>query len=100
MIQYIPSIRAGVAEWQTHQTQNLTGATSCGFKSRLRHHCIENSIGILPVEFFGEIISWKAKGIFKYSFLPRADHGIIKKLLSETGARISGRNTCFSIIGA
>ena len=24
---------AGVAEWQTHQTQNLTGATSCRFKS-------------------------------------------------------------------
>ena len=22
---------AGVAEWQTHQTQNLTGATSCRF---------------------------------------------------------------------
>ena len=26
-------IFAGVAEWQTHQTQNLTGATPCGFKS-------------------------------------------------------------------
>jgi len=24
-----------VAEWQTHKTQNLAGATSCGFKS---HH--------------------------------------------------------------
>ncbi len=28
---------AGVAEWQTHQTQNLTGATSCRFKSGRRH---------------------------------------------------------------
>lgn len=27
---------AGVAEWQTHQTQNLTGATSCRFKSGRR----------------------------------------------------------------
>ena len=26
-----------MAEWQTQQTQNLPGATSCGFKSRLRH---------------------------------------------------------------
>ena len=26
---------AGVAEWQTHQTQNLTWATTCGFKSHL-----------------------------------------------------------------
>ncbi len=34
---------AGVAEWQTHQTQNLTGATSCRFKSGRRQeekeHC-------------------------------------------------------------
>ena len=29
---------AGVAEWQTHQTQNLTVATSCGFKSHLLHN--------------------------------------------------------------
>ena len=28
---------AGVAEWQTHQTQNLTRVTSCGFKSHLLH---------------------------------------------------------------
>ena len=28
---------AGVAEWQTHQTQNLTGATSCEFESRHQH---------------------------------------------------------------
>lgn len=28
---------ADVAEWQTHQTQNLTRATSCGFKSRHPH---------------------------------------------------------------
>ena len=28
---------AGVAEWQTHQTQNLTGATSCRFESGCRH---------------------------------------------------------------
>ena len=27
---------ADVAEWQTHQTQNLTGATSCRFKSGCR----------------------------------------------------------------
>ena len=30
-------IDAGVAEWQTHQTQNLTGATPCRFKSGHRH---------------------------------------------------------------
>lgn len=34
---------ADVAEWQTHQTQNLTGATSCRFKSGRRHY-IEKSI--------------------------------------------------------
>ena len=28
---------ADVAEWQTHQTQNLTRVTSCGFKSHLLH---------------------------------------------------------------
>ena len=28
---------AGVAEWQTQQTQNLPGVTSCGFKSHLLH---------------------------------------------------------------
>lgn len=28
---------AGVAEWQTQQTQNLPGATSCRFKSGHRH---------------------------------------------------------------
>ena len=26
-----------MAEWQTHQTQNLTGVTSCGFKSHYPH---------------------------------------------------------------
>ena len=30
-------IQAGVAEWQTQQTQNLPGATSCRFKSGHRH---------------------------------------------------------------
>ena len=30
-------LNAGVAEWQTHQTQNLTLATVCGFKSHLLH---------------------------------------------------------------
>ncbi len=29
--------KADVAEWQTHQTQNLTKVTSCGFKSRHPH---------------------------------------------------------------
>ena len=28
---------AGVAEWQTQQTQNLPGATSCRFESGCRH---------------------------------------------------------------
>ncbi len=28
---------AGVAKWQTHQTQNLAVATPCGFKSLPRH---------------------------------------------------------------
>ena len=37
MIYFYTPIRAGVAEWQTHQTQNLAMATSCGFKSHLRH---------------------------------------------------------------
>ena len=35
MIKYLSV--AGVAEWQTHQTQNLTGATSCRFESGCRH---------------------------------------------------------------
>ena len=30
-------LNAGVAEWKTHQTQNLTLATVCGFKSHLLH---------------------------------------------------------------
>ena len=30
-------LNAGVAEWQTNQTQNLTLATVCGFKSHLLH---------------------------------------------------------------
>lgn len=29
-------VRAGVAEWQTRQTQNLLMVTLCGFKSRRR----------------------------------------------------------------
>ena len=29
---------AGVAEWQTHKTQNLARATSWGFDPLLRHH--------------------------------------------------------------
>ena len=29
--------------WQTHKTQNLAGATSCGFKSHRRHCIIETS---------------------------------------------------------
>lgn len=38
MIILFPSAYAGVAEWQTQQTQNLPIAISCGFKSHLRHH--------------------------------------------------------------
>ena len=30
-------LNADVAEWQTHKTQNLAGATSCGFKSHHPH---------------------------------------------------------------
>ena len=30
--------RAGVAKWQTQQTQNLPPSRACGFKSLLRHH--------------------------------------------------------------
>ena len=34
----LPYVRlAGVAKWQTHQTQNLAVATPCGFDSRPRH---------------------------------------------------------------
>ena len=29
---------AGVAKWQTHETQNLAMVTSCRFESDLRHH--------------------------------------------------------------
>ncbi|CAB4243818.1 protein of unknown function [Methylacidimicrobium sp. AP8] len=29
--------QAGVAEWQTRQTQNLVSATGCGFESLRRH---------------------------------------------------------------
>ncbi len=48
--------KAGVAEWQTHQTQNLAMATSCGFKSRLRHQQAEHdSYGAcFFVAFFSE----------------------------------------------
>lgn len=33
---------ADVAEWQTHKTQNLAGATSCGFKSHHPHTAARN----------------------------------------------------------
>ena len=33
----ITAVQADVAEWQTHKTQNLAGATSCGFKSHHPH---------------------------------------------------------------
>ena len=33
----IARFQAGVAKWQTHQTQNLAVATPCGFDSHLRH---------------------------------------------------------------
>jgi hypothetical protein len=33
-----PSSSAEVAEWQTQRTQNPPWATTCGFKSRPRHH--------------------------------------------------------------
>lgn len=46
---------AGVAEWQTHQTQNLTRATSCGFKSHLLHFCpVELSTGLFCVPWGGK----------------------------------------------
>ena len=32
-----------MAEWQTHKTQNLAGATSCGFKSHHPHYNKKNS---------------------------------------------------------
>lgn len=38
---------ADVAEWQTHQTQNLTGVTSCGFKSRHPHYYKEHILYVL-----------------------------------------------------
>ena len=44
---------ADVAEWQTHQTQNLTGATSCGFKS---HHP--------QVKFDGPQARYRVCGLF------------------------------------
>ena len=33
----ITNVLADVAEWQTHQTQNLTAVMLCGFKSRHPH---------------------------------------------------------------
>ena len=39
---------AGVVEWQTRRTQNPVGATLCGFKSHLRHHCIETYLEPSP----------------------------------------------------
>ncbi len=36
MIEYYKQL-AEVVEWQTRRTQNPLMATSCGFKSRLRH---------------------------------------------------------------
>ena len=41
MLNYQSVIKpAGMAEWQTHQTQNLTGVTSCEFESRCRHETL------------------------------------------------------------
>ena len=33
-------VNAGMSEWQTMQTQNLLGASPCGFKSHCRHYLI------------------------------------------------------------
>ena len=41
MIEYYKQL-AEVVEWQTRRTQNPLMATSCGFKSRLRHQYNKN----------------------------------------------------------
>ena len=55
---------AGVAEWQTQQTQNLPIAISCGFKSHLRHQKDWNLIKV-SVFFISFII---AKGYYSANF--------------------------------
>src|SRR5208282_3609136 len=48
------SSSAEVAEWQTQRTQNPPWATTCGFKSRSRHHNsapMVGSLGALGLRF-------------------------------------------------
>lgn len=42
-------VYADVAEWQTHKTQNLAGATSCGFKSHHPHPMARNGTAMVQV---------------------------------------------------
>ena len=45
MIEYYKQL-AEVVEWQTRRTQNPLMATSCGFKSRLRHQYNKKTVFI------------------------------------------------------
>ena len=62
-----------MAEWQTHQTQNLTGATSCRFESGCRHPWQGQSPESLVVQRFQgfsfkqESVNHKAKLIFYFT---------------------------------
>ena len=55
---------AGVAEWQTHQTQNLTGATSCRFESGCRH----SLAGAKPKTPSSFLVNRRLDGVF-FAFL-------------------------------
>ena len=53
---------AGVAEWQTHQTQNLTGATSCRFESGCRH----SLAGAKPKTPSSFLVTRRLDGVFLF----------------------------------
>lgn len=46
---------SGMAEWQTHQIQNLTKVISCGFKFRCRQKLLSISEEECPAVFFADI---------------------------------------------
>ena len=53
--------RAGVAKWQTQQTQNLPPSRACGFKSLLRHHSFTGLKSEFEPFFIGPFPAYQPK---------------------------------------
>ncbi len=86
-----------MAEWQTHKTQNLARATSCGFKSHFRHQLQAQK----PVFLCNKSDNPKLMGLERAGYrkvasgkfsLPRRDSVAEQVPLS---APITGSKACF-----